>query len=143
LVEVMLVVLILAVLASIALPRYAGALARYRAETAARRIVADLELAQAKARTGSASQAIAFDVARNSYAIEGMADLNKLTQAHAVSLASPPYQATLTQAALGNDARLVFNGYGVPDSGGTVAVRCGSVSKTVSIDATTGRATVQ
>ena len=54
LLEVVLVVAIIAVLAAIAAPRYGRAAGRYRADVAARRIVADLEYARLSARTAGA-----------------------------------------------------------------------------------------
>ena len=44
---------------------------------------------------------------------------------------------------LSGDAQVVFDGYGMPDSGGTVIVQWGSIQKTVVLDADTGKASVQ
>src|SRR5204863_23675 len=51
LIEITLVLMVMGVLAALAVPRYASALARYRADAAARRIVADLDLARTTARS--------------------------------------------------------------------------------------------
>src|SRR5690606_27031377 len=56
LLELVMVLTIIAILAAIATPRYANAMARYRADLAARRIAADLLLAQRLARTESRSR---------------------------------------------------------------------------------------
>ena len=39
--------------------------------------------------------------------------------------------------------QITFNGYGVPDYGGSVVVRAGHAVKTVTVNATTGAASVQ
>src|SRR5438552_17658151 len=85
LVELMLVMAIIAVVAAIAMPRYSASLARYRADMAARRIVAALALAQAKARATSSSQTITF-TAGGSYQILGMNDPDRPGQPYVVDL---------------------------------------------------------
>src|SRR5687767_1140695 len=74
LVEMVLVVAITALISAIALPRYANSIARYRAESAARRVAADLALAQNSASTTGRPQSIVF-VARG-YQMPGLAHLD-------------------------------------------------------------------
>src|SRR2546423_11308670 len=74
LIEMVLVLAILAMVSAIAVPRYAGSIARYRAETAARRVAADLALAAAHAADAGKPQLVVF-VAR-SYQMPGMPHLD-------------------------------------------------------------------
>src|SRR2546423_1230735 len=128
-VELVMVMGITGVFAAIALPRYSGAVARYRAEVAAKRIVADLGVAQARARQLSTSQTITFTPASNQYQIVGMTDPDRSTATYTVTLSDSPYRTTLVSASLGGDTSLIFNGYGMPDSGGTIVVQAGTVIK--------------
>lgn len=140
--EVVLVLAIIAVVSAMAVPRYSASQGRYRAELAARRVVADLALAQARARSLSASQTVTFTT-DSRYTIVGMADLDHSSSTYQVDLSAPPYQGTIVSAAFGSGSNLVFNGYGVPSTGGTVVVQADNVSKTIVIDPDSGTATIQ
>ena len=143
LIELVLVVTIIAVVAGIAIPRYSGWQFRYRADAAARRIAADLTFAQTRARAASASQALAFDLAANTYQLPGVPDIDRPAVDYKVDLSRSPYCATLVSANFGGVATATFDGYGVPTAGGTVVVQSGPVTKTVTLDAGTATVTVQ
>jgi len=142
LVELMMVICILGILAATAIPRVASSLQRNRAEAAARRIASDLNLAQTRARQASASQTVVFDVAGGSYTLVGMMSPDHPTAPYVVSLKDSPYEVLIGSASFGGDAQIVFNGYGTPDSDGTVLIRAGSFWRTVAVAAETGRVTV-
>lgn len=142
LLEVVLVLTIVAIVAVMAVPRYSASQGRYRADLAARRIVADLAMAQARAKALSASQTVTFDAA-NRYTIVGMADLDHPAATYQVDLSAVPYQGAIVSAIFGPGSTLVFNGYGVPSSGGTVVVQAAEVIKTIVIDPDSGTATIQ
>src|SRR5437762_6551307 len=74
LIEMVLVLTIIAIASAIAVPRYVGSIARYRAETAARRVAADLALAASHAADSGKTQSVVF-VAR-SYQMPGMQHLD-------------------------------------------------------------------
>jgi len=141
LVEFLLVVAIIATISMIAVPRYANAFSSYRAQSAARKVVADIQLARSRAMMQSSSQTMTFSVNLNRCQIVGMADLDRPTATYTTNFADEPYRATLKSAAFGNSSSLVFNGYGVPASGGTIVISAGSSSKTITVNAATGEAT--
>jgi len=143
LIELIVVVIIIGICASIAVPRVANSIAHHRADAAATRIVRDLALAQARARSSSAGQTLTFDVAASSYELAGMQDINRSTESYVVSLAKDPYQATILLADFDGDAEIVFDGYGVPDSGGAVVIQGGGYRRTIILDPDTGQASVQ
>ena len=143
-VEMVIAVLIIGIMAAVAVPRYSNSLMRYRADVAARRIAGDLATARARARATSSSQAIVFTVppAGNRYEINGMKDPNGFLTTYTVDLAKAPYVAMLSSVSLGGDTSLIYNGYGMPDSGGTIVVQAGQYTKTITIDQNTGMATI-
>ena len=145
LVELVMVVVIIAILAAMAVPRFADSLAHRRVEAAARRIAADLALAQRRARATSASQTVTFNTGEHTYGIEGARDLDHPGDVYEVSLLDDPYGVVITAIDFGADTprKIVFDGYGVPDSGGTIVVEAGGNQETVTVDPDTGRATVQ
>ena len=75
--------------------------------------------------------------------MSGVAHLNDSAAAYSVLMADPPYRSTLVSADFGGDATVKFDGFGVPDSGGTVVVAAGGISVTVVLDANTGEAAIQ
>mgnify|MGYP001594843253 CR=1 FL=1 len=138
LVELLCVMIILALMAGMAVPRYASFLAVERAEAAVRRITADLALAQRRSAFTSTSRTVTFDVAANAYQLVGMDDPSHPGKPYVVYLGEEPYGATLVSADLGGDANLTFTGYGDPDSGGTIVIKVGDRTKTITIDPQAG-----
>ena len=72
-----------------------------------------------------------------------MKDIDRPSLTYTVKLAETPYSARITSASFGGDSDLVFNGFGIPDSGGTVVIRVGSYTKTITTEANTGKVTIQ
>ena len=143
LIELVVVLIILGIWASIAVPRVANSLARYRMEAAATRIVRDLALARARAKSASVSQAVVFDLAAGSYQLVGIEDIDRSGEVYEVLLADYPYRATIVAAEFDGDTGIVFDGYGVPDSGGTVIIQGGGYQRVITLDPDTGQASVQ
>lgn len=141
LLELVLVLSILVVLGAVAAPRYGGANARYRVEFAARRIAADLQLAQRAARASGASAVITFDTANHGYQITGVNALDG-SGAYDVDLQAAPYQSRLSSATFGSGSVLTFDGWGVPDANGTVIVDVGAETRTVSLSHPSGEVTI-
>jgi len=143
LLELVLVAAILATLTLIALPRYADADARYRAQAAARKIVSDLAYARAKAISTSTPQTVIFDVSADQVRIPTLADVDRPGQAYVSDLSGHPYRATITQADFSGSNQVTFSIYGLPNTAGSVLVTVGNVSAGVSLSAETGKATIQ
>jgi Tfp pilus assembly protein FimT len=141
--ELVLVVAIIAIISAIAVPRYASALVRYRADAAARRVVADLSLARHLARQTGQSRTVTFNTVTGRVRIIGQSGMDAPASNYETNLAAAPYQAAITAADFGGDATIIFNGYGVPDSGGAATVAAGDATKTIAVDAVTGQASIQ
>lgn len=142
LVELLIAVLVLGILATAAASRFAQAVANQQALSAARRVAADLELLRTTARKTSQEQTITFTVSGHAYSTSALIDPDRPGQTYQVSL-QKLYDAKLDTVDLGGDAVLKFSGFGLPDSGGAITVKCGSCARTVLIDADSGVASVQ
>ena len=142
LIELVCVLAIMVILSTIAIPRFSNSIARHRAARTAHRIAADLALAQKHARSTSAAQAVTFDLAAHSYTLVGMRHLDHSSAEYAVNLAEEPYGATLVSVDFDGDAEVIFDGYGLPDNGGSLVVQVNTYQKTVTVDAETGEAGV-
>lgn len=141
-VEAVLAVLIMGILAAVAVPKFARTLESYRVDAAAKRIQYDLKLARQAAISSSSSTTVQFTPAAGKYDILGVTDSNHPHSTYSVDLTVSPYQVVLTSADLGGDTLVIFDLYGRPDSGGTIAVRSGNITQTITVDADTGRATI-
>ncbi len=126
LIELALVIVMLAILAGVALPRFGNSIARQRLDAAARRVAADLELGRRRAEQTCATQHVVFSVAQNAYRLSGMPNPDHPGVEYAVCLRE--YNATLS-----TNADLTFNGFGVPGSAGTVTIQAGAQSRTITL----------
>ena len=142
LVDVTLTVAILGILASVAVPKFTDSLDRCRAQTAAAQIQADLTLARQLAMAKSGTLNVQFTSASNHYTLEGVDHPQRVGQVYTVELDDSPYRVNLVSADLGGDERVVFNAFGLPDSGGTITVQSGRWNQTVTIDPDTGKASL-
>lgn len=143
LIELLIVVVVTAVLAAIAVPRFGNSMAIHRVDTAAQRIAADLTLAQRRARMTSASQRVVFNPADDTYELIGVNHMDHVDQAYVVSLAEAPYEAEIESVDFDGDLEIVFDGYGTPRSGGRVIVRVGDHIRQIDLDADTGKVVTQ
>jgi type II secretory pathway pseudopilin PulG len=136
-------VLIISIAAAVAVPKYVKSLCYYRCDTAAKRIAADFEWAQRRARTTSSSQAVQFTVATNSYTMPGIPDATKPGSDYVVKLAQEPFDVTLVSVNFGGTTSMTYDGYGRPNQSGTVVVKAGSTQRTLTVDSDSGKATIQ
>ena len=142
LIELVLVLAIIGIVASIAVPRYVSALTRYRADAAGQRLVGDLQQTRSRARTASASFSVTFNpdtdiVQVRGPLVGGAADLVSLTE-----YAAQPYNADITVISLTNN-QIIFDGYGKADRSGAITLLCGDQVRTITVDANSGQVIVQ
>lgn len=143
LIELVLTTVIVGVVAAMAVPRYADALARYHIEGAARRVVADIDHARNRAEASSGDVAVYFDIANSTIRVPGLPSLTQPDVEFSTVLADEPYHTRMTGADFNGNARLDFNGYGKPAAGGTIVLRSGGLTRTITVDGDTGEAGIQ
>jgi len=143
LLELVLVMGIVGVVAGMAAPRFTNATMRYRVEMTARRIAADLSLAQSWAKTSSKSQTVAFDLAGAKYRMTGVRTLDNRSSNYEVNLSGDPHLVTLVSANFGGGPNVTFDAYGAPDNGGTIVIQANGTQKTITLSPYTGKAKVQ
>lgn len=143
LLELVMVVAIIGIVAAIAVPRYAEALSRYRAASAARRIAQDVILARSQARQAGVQRRVTFNLTSHTLIISDAAAGASSFLDSETHLDRAPYDARLVQADFGGDLQLTFDGYGDPDSGGVIVVAAGDAQRSVVLDAASGKVTVQ
>jgi prepilin-type N-terminal cleavage/methylation domain-containing protein len=141
--ELLIAMSIIAIIAAVAVPRYANSVGRYRAEAAARRVAADLALAQAKARAASSGQSVTFNTTAGSYTVTGALNLDHPKSIYTVNLAGDPYHVAIGYADFGGAPQAQFDMFGVPAFGGKVMVYAGDYARTVSLVKEDGTVTVQ
>ncbi len=142
LVELVCVVVIIGMMATIAVPRFGNSIALHRIESAGRRIVVDLALAQSLAKTTNKSIKVKFDVASNSYILSKIPHPDHPSREYETFLQEEPYVATIESVDFGGGNDIKFDVFGVPDNGGSIVIRVGNRVRTISVDADTGKASV-
>jgi prepilin-type N-terminal cleavage/methylation domain-containing protein len=135
LIELILVMLVIGILASVAAPRYRDAMATYRADAAAKRVAADLRMVRQYAVKTSSVQTVQFDAAANTYAAVTLPDLNRPGTTYAVDLSGSEYVTDVTSATFGAGATIQFDIFGRPDATGSVTLQSGARTRTISVDA--------
>jgi prepilin-type N-terminal cleavage/methylation domain-containing protein len=139
LLELVIVTVVVAIAAAVAIPRFSNYIGGQRADGAARRIVADLRVAQQRAKYSAAAMTVNFDGAGGRYELVGMNHPDHPDQPYIVTIGDEPYRAKFLNIVLGADTSIIFDGYGNPDSGGQIRVAVGDAGRLIDIDATTGR----
>lgn len=140
--ELVIVVTITAILSAVAIPHFATANARYKADLAARQILADLNMARAQAKSTSTTQSLVFNVPAGSYSLTSVASLDGRSPNYTLNLAADPYDCTLVSANFNGNQQVTFDAYGSADNGGQVTIQCGTIQTTVTLEQTSGKATV-
>jgi len=143
LVELVIVVLIVGIMAAAAAPRLIDSVCYHRAEAAARRVKLDLDLARRSARLSSADRSIEFDTGAATYTLAGTTHLDHQGADYSVRLGQAPYHAAIVSADFDGGAVLTFNGYGAADSAGSVVVQAGPYQRTITVEPTTGKASIE
>lgn len=128
---------VLAVLAGVAIPRFSRGISQQRMVAAVRKLDADLRCARQRAIQFGESCTIQF-TSGSSYRLRRGSSANLGSDLFTTDLSEEPYMVAAGSADFGGDALLTFDGYGVPDSGGSVTLTSGGVTATISIDADTG-----
>lgn len=141
LIELVMITAILAVVASIAAPRYATSLHRYRADAAARHICAELMRARATARQTSDTFRVQFDLAEHRLLMPDTPGDHDTSPT--VWLDRNPYHARLIQVDFDGGVEASFDGYGQPAHGGTIVLRSGQTTRTITVHPVSGEARVE
>src|SRR3954453_5789284 len=142
-IELLLVIITLAILGAIAVPRYGSAVAHYRIDTASKRIAADLAFAMSRARATSKPITIVFTNASRSYQMATVPDPITNAAVYTVNLGNEPYKTGTMTANFGGVPQVTYSIYGGPTSAGPVVITVGSFTKTITLDGTTGKTTIQ
>lgn len=135
------VLIILGIIAVTAQLRFATALAEHRAATLTHQIVKHIELVRQSARATSTTKSIEIDVVNGAYTLNGVTNQDRQSADFSVSLTKYVPRASFGTVSLGGDNVLSFNGFGQPDSGGSIQVVVDGLTHSVTIDSLSGNVT--
>ena len=139
-VELVIVLAITTIVAAIAVPRMGHATTRYQADYAAKKVAADLDAARGNARLRGLTQTVTFNLAKSEYIVSKADAGGTSVSEYTVSLGQSPYGAKITAANFGGTSVATFTGYGEAVAGGTVTIRIGSTTRTITLDDASGKA---
>jgi len=132
LIELVVVLLILAILAGIAAPRYADALARFRVEAAAKRIAVDLRYTRQQAIQRAASGAIEFYPLTDSYSMD-VTHPSRGRVGYDVNLANEGFAVDIVSADFASAESMGFDHRGDASASGSVVLSSGGYTRTVTV----------
>ncbi len=141
LIELMLVVVIVALLASVAINRTASAITNSRVRMAAERVSADLALARERAISAGVTHKVLFEKA--SYESGTLAAFESGQVGPPVDLSAEPYLLDQVEVDFDGGTAVTFDPYGTTSAGGVVKLTAGGVQRCVLLDSASGRATVE
>jgi prepilin-type N-terminal cleavage/methylation domain-containing protein len=161
--EVIIVALIMGIMALVTVPQYAESLSYFRADAAAKRIAADLNLVRQNAITkGTATgEWVNFFTSAESYQVLNAADIDHPGDEYWVKFSETPYPVDVVSVTFANsngytsNSTIKYDMYGTARSGdppsfpdaqmvnGEIIVASGDEERTVIINAVTGEASVQ
>jgi prepilin-type N-terminal cleavage/methylation domain-containing protein len=141
LLELVIVLAIMAVVSTLGILRYSNSLSRYRVQSASARLIADLRVAQAEARTTSSSRTVRFVAATATYEIFTDAQRADGKPGTVVELADDPYRSSMRLVGLVGDS-IAFDGRGEGNAGCIVVLKSGPAEQAVVIEPGFGRAYV-
>lgn len=134
LIELVLVVSIIAVLAAIAMPRYARAASGYRAEAAARAVADQLRLVRSRAIAGSRAWTVTIRTGSATISATPAATAADTSDDLNLVISAEPWLASILAADFLGDARFSFDGFGAPSLPGTVTITAGNIRSIVTVD---------
>ncbi|CAG0996352.1 hypothetical protein PHYC_02587 [Phycisphaerales bacterium] len=142
LMELIIVISIMIVTAALVAPRWGAAVARQCVDAAARRVAADLSLAQSRARASSKPITVAFNVAGHSYEVVGIKDFDTGKSTYTVTLSAAPYFVSLRSASFNLLPAAEFNAFGIPAAGGQVSVGTRSFFRIITLAPESGETSI-
>lgn len=126
LLELVLVIVVIGTMAGIALPRMAASNQHARAEQVLDRIERLYSKAQTMAMTRSAMTELVVLKTNETIRIRFGGSI-----VETIDLTRSPYKADITHFNLGGNNRILFDGFGRPDSDGNVTIQVGSIKRNI------------
>ena len=143
-IEMTLALMLMALVATLTVPRFMHAVDHHRVKSAALRLADDMNRARGQAKSTSQVVSATFLIPTNSYSFSSsMHNLDRPGQAYTVPLNAPPYKVQLVSADFDGQTTVSFNSFGVPDHGGQVVLKSADHLATVEINNSTGIVTIQ
>jgi len=139
--ELAVVLLVMGIIAATAAPSFYSSLQYHELETAARRVVLDLQQARHVARVRSQTQTLTFDTATSYTLSAGIHSLKSTGETYRVDLSGPPYELDDVTLDLGGATAVSFDGFGNTATSGTITLTRGNATRTVTLDGPAGTIT--
>jgi type II secretory pathway pseudopilin PulG len=137
------VLAIIGTIAGLALPAYGSAVARYRLQSAAHQLRVDLDRAAVHARATMTTVTVTFDPATHTVTFADLPSKRDAAVDHVLDLTAHPLGATIASASFSGFQSYAISPFGLPSRGGTVVLAGAGTTRTITISASTGSASIQ
>lgn len=142
LIELVAVLAIVAVMVTIAAPRFSNSTQHYRAALAAKEIASVIHQVRTASKAGRRPATIEFDTSSSVITVTGVPDPLTQSDPYTIDLTSDPYRCTFTKVDIASSDTLSIDGWGVLSDDGIIEITAGSVTRQVTVSAVTGNAEV-
>lgn len=143
LIELVVVIVIMAIMAAVTIPRFASASNRYRVDAAVQQILADVNMTAAVANRASASRTISFDPDNDRYTLVGQASPSDPAQDWIIELGLEPFGVNLARVTFGADDDLPISGHGLLAESGELTVTAGRTARKLIFTQGSATATIE
>ena len=133
LIELAIVLLILGILAGVAAPKYADALARFRVEAAAKRVAIDMRYARSRAIERSETQTVEFFPTTERYSFANALHPTRGRTGYHVDLIDEGFEVDLVSANFGGAESMSFDHRGEASVAGAITLTSGGYTRTISV----------
>jgi len=141
--ELTIVLAIVVIVSAIALPRYWSSIARYRVDIAARRLAADISLAQSHARTSGQFHNIQFTRGSLTYTLPEETSFTESPTGYVVNLDASPFNVSVLSFALSDGGKTItFDGFGQAAQSATIQLGAIGHSRTITLNQASGAVNV-
>jgi type IV fimbrial biogenesis protein FimU len=139
--ELAVVMLVMGIFAAVAVPSFYSSLQYHELETAARRLVFDLEQARHVARVRSTTETLTFETSTRYALSSGIQSLKSTGEVYRVDLGATPYELDGVTLNLGGATAISFDGYGNTATSGTITLTRGDETRTITLNGAAGTIT--
>lgn len=149
LVEIVIVVLVIGIMASMAVPRYSRQIQHRQVMSAAMLIISDLEQTRQRAISTSTTRSVTFDASAHAYSLTSESRYARGNNTATVQLNETPWSTQIRSISAGMSSASVrqltvsFNGTGTLNENARIVLVSGNMLATVHMDKASGRIVIE
>lgn len=135
LIELLMVMIMMGVIGAMAVPRYQNSLAKYRVDSSANRLIAELERARETARAGSVTIKATVKTSDSTCSFTGVKSLDLKSGTTVIEFNKDPYSTKIRATTYAVGGALTLDAWGQVATAGTIDLVSGGEARRVHVEA--------